>query len=49
MSAAYKREPTLVTDPFLASRRLFDDLVAQASSAQALEGKEHVRIRFVGT
>jgi hypothetical protein len=36
MSAAYKREPTLVTDPFLASRRLFDDLVAQASSAQAL-------------
>ncbi len=36
MSAAYKREPALVTDPFLASRRLFDDLVAQASSAQAL-------------
>lgn len=36
MSAAYKLDPTVVTQPFTPSRLLFDDLVALASSARSL-------------
>jgi len=36
MSAAYKLEPAVVTDPFTTSRRMFDELVGEASSARAL-------------
>lgn len=43
MSAAYKHEPAVVTDPFATSRRLFDDLVAQASSARSL-AKGHAEV-----
>jgi len=36
MSAAYKHEPAVVTDPFSTTRRLLDDLIVQASSARSL-------------
>lgn len=36
MSAAYKQEPAVVTDPFSTSRQLFDDMIARASSARSL-------------
>lgn len=36
MSAAYKLEPAVVTDPFTTSRRMFDELVGEASSARGL-------------
>ncbi len=36
MSAAYKQEPAVVSDPFSTSRQMFDDLLALASSAPSL-------------
>jgi hypothetical protein len=36
MSAAYKIEGEVATDPFSSSRRMFEDLVASASSASSL-------------
>ena len=36
MTAVYKHEPAVVTDPFATSRQLFDDLMAYASSARTL-------------
>ena len=43
MSAAYSLEPEVVTDPFITSRRIFDKLVGEASSARAL-GTGHVEV-----
>jgi len=46
MSAAYKLDHAVGTDPFSTSRRLFDELVQQASSARAL-ARGHAEVEDV--